>query len=118
VHRSLIQGLQPRPEPADKASVRPAALAHWILIGSAGLAGTLTFTAVRASRGGCAGSGMTDLIAIGGVAGFGLAVAALLVVGTIPRCRSAAPAVAAVSALALSIYAMVAFLAHDGGTCF
>jgi hypothetical protein len=94
-----------------------AALAHWILVGSAALAGTLAVTAVQASRIGCAGSGTTELIAVGGTAGFGLALAALLLVGAVPRYRSAAPALAAISALALSAYAMIAFLTHDGGTC-
>jgi hypothetical protein len=95
-----------------------AALVHWILVGSAGLAGTLAFTAVQASRAGCVSSATGDLIAVAGIAGFGLALATLLLVGAVPRYRSATPALAAISALALSVYAMVALLARDGATCF
>jgi hypothetical protein len=95
-----------------------ATLAHWILVGTAGLAGTLTFTAVQASRVGCADSGTTDLIAVGGIAGFGLALASLLLVGAVSRYRSAAPALAALAALGLSTYAIVTFLTRDGATCF
>jgi hypothetical protein len=98
--------------------VRAPALAHWILVGTAGLAGTLAFTAVQASRVGCAGSGTTDLIAVGGIAGFGLALASLLVVGTVSRYRSAAPALTALAALGLSTYAIVAFLTREGASCF
>jgi hypothetical protein len=95
-----------------------AALRLWLLIGSASLAGTVAFTAVRASRSGCVGSGTADLIAVAGLAGFGLAVATLLLVGAVSRYRSAAPALAAFSALALSIYAMVSLLTRDTPTCF
>ena len=98
--------------------MRAAALAHWILVGFAGLAGTLAFTAARASRIGCAGGGMTDLIAVAGIGGFGLAVATLLLVGAVPRYRGVAPVLVALSALALSSYAMILFLSHDNSTCF
>ena len=94
-----------------------AALPLWILVGSAGLAATLAFTAVRASRIGCFSSGTADLIAVGGIAGFGLAVSTLLLVGAVPRYRRAAPAVAAISALGLSVYAMIAFLTSNSGSC-
>lgn len=94
-----------------------AALPLWILVGSAGLAGTLAFTAVRASRVGCVSPGTADLIAVGGIAGFGLATATLLLVGAVPRYRRAVPALAAISALAVSVYAMVAFLTTDAGSC-
>jgi hypothetical protein len=95
-----------------------SALAHWILVGTAGLAGTLAFTAVQASRVGCADSGTTDLIAVGGIAGFGLALASLLLVGAVSRYRSAAAAVGALTALGLSTYAIVTFLTRDGASCF
>jgi hypothetical protein len=95
-----------------------AALSVWIMVGSAALAGTLAFTAVQASRVGCVNHGTANLIAVGGIAGFGLAVATLLVVAGVPRYRGAAPALGAILALALSIYAVVAFLARDGGSCF
>jgi hypothetical protein len=98
--------------------VRAAALAHWILVGLAGLAGTLAFTAARASRSGCAGADLTDLIAVAGVAGFGFAVATLLLVAAVPRYRAVGPTLVAISALLLSTYAMITFLAHDNGTCF
>lgn len=93
------------------------ALPLWILLGSAGLAGTLAFTAVHASRVGCVSSGTGSVIAVGGIAGFGLAVATLLLVGAVPRYRRALPALGAVSALVLSVYAMVAFLTTDAGSC-
>jgi hypothetical protein len=95
-----------------------AALGHWLLVGSAGLAGALAFAAVRASRAGCADSGLADLIAVVGLAGFGLAVATLLLVGTVSRYRSAVPAVAALFALGLSAYALISFLARDSSACF
>ena len=98
--------------------MRAAAFAHWILVGFAGLAGTLAFTAARASRIGCAGSDLTDLIAVAGIAGFGLAVTSLLVVGAVPRYRAIPPAIGALSALGLSIYAMIALLTHNNGACF
>jgi hypothetical protein len=93
-----------------------AALPLWLLVASAGLAGTLAFTAVRASRFGCAGPVTTNVIAISGIAGFGLAVGTLLLVGAVSRYRSTIPALAALSALALSTYATVAFLTN-GATC-
>jgi hypothetical protein len=93
-----------------------AALPLWLLVGSSGLAGTLAFAAVRASRAGCVDAGIADVIAVAGIAGFGLAVATLLLVGSVPRYRSAAAALAAVSTLALSVYAMVAFLS-TGASC-
>ena len=93
------------------------ALPLWILVGSAGLAGTLAFTAVHASRIGCVSSGTADLIAVGGVAGFGLSIATVLLVGAVHRHRRALPALAAVSALVLSVYAIVAFLTTDAGSC-
>ena len=95
-----------------------AALAQWLLVGTAGLAGTLAFTAVHASRVGCAGAGTTNLIAVGGIAGFGLSLASLLLVGAVSRHRSAAPALAALAALGLSTYALVTFLTRDGASCF
>ena len=95
-----------------------AALGHWLLIGSAGLAGTLAFVAARASRSGCVESSLADLIAVAGLAGFGLSLATLLLVGAVSRYRTAIPVLATLSALGLSIYALVSFLAHDSGTCF
>jgi hypothetical protein len=92
------------------------ALPLWILVGSAGLAGTLAFTVVRASRSGCLGAREADLIAVAGVAGFGLGLATLLLVAAVPRYRSAAPALAALSALGVSAYAMVALLT-SAATC-
>ena len=68
--------------------MRAAALAHWIL---AGLAGTLAFTAARATRNGCAGAGLTDVVAVTRIAGFGLALATLLLVSAVPRYRGVAP---------------------------
>ncbi len=94
-----------------------AALPLWILVGVAGLAGTLAFTAVRGSRIGCVGSGTADVIAVVGVAGVSLAVATLLLVGAVSHFRSVPAALAAISALALSGYAMVAFLMRDSGSC-
>ena len=94
-----------------------ALLPVWALIGTAGLASTLSFVAVEASCSGCVGSGVADLISIGGMAGLGLAVAALLLVGTVPRYRAAAPALGACAALALSLYAVVTFLAQNGSAC-
>ena len=94
-----------------------AALPLWILVGFAGLAGTLAFTAVLASEIGCVGPGTASLIAVAGVAGVSLGLATLLLVGAVARYRSVAAAVSAISALALSSYAMVAFLMHDSGSC-
>jgi hypothetical protein len=98
--------------------VRAAALAHWILVGLAGLASTLAFTAVRAARSGCAGGGLTDVVAIAGVAGFVLGLATLLLVSAVPRYRGVAPVLVALSALALSTFAMIEFLSNDKSTCF
>jgi xanthine/uracil/vitamin C permease (AzgA family) len=98
--------------------MRAAGLAHWILVGFAGLAGTLAFTAARASRSGCAEAALTNLVAVAGVAGFVLAVGTLLLVAAIPRYRATGPALVALSALLLSTYAMITFLAHDNSTCF
>jgi hypothetical protein len=98
--------------------VRAAALAHWILVGLAGLAGTLAFTAARATRNGCAGAGLTDVVAVTGIAGFGLALATLLLMSAVPRHRRVAPILVALSALALSGYAMIAFVSYDNTACF
>lgn len=95
-----------------------AALPIWALVATAGLAATLSATAVRATRVGCVGNGTADLIAVGGMAGLGVGLATLLLVGAVPRYRSGAAAVGALLALGLSIYAVVAFLASDSGTCF
>ena len=95
-----------------------AALPLWITVASAGLAGTIAFTAVRASRIGCVPPGTADMIAVAGVAGLGLGVAALLLVGAVSRYRSVAAGAMAVSALAMSSYATVAFLIRDGGSCY
>ena len=78
-----------------------AALPLWILVALAGLAG----------------AGTAGLIAVAGIAGFGLAVGTLLLVGAVSHYRSAVPALAALAALALSAYAMVAFLT-SGASCF
>jgi hypothetical protein len=86
------------------------ALPLWVLVASAGVAGTLAFVAVTASRAGCVESRTADLIAVAGIAGFGLGLATLLLVAAVPRYRSAVPAFTALSALALSVYAMVASL--------
>jgi hypothetical protein len=86
------------------------ALPLWVLVGSAGVTGTLASVAVRASRAGCMESRTADLIAVAGVAGVGLGLATLLLIAGLPRYRSALPAVTALSALALSGYAMVASL--------
>ncbi len=89
----------------------------WAVVGTAGLAATLSFTAVLASRTGCIGAGVADLVSVGGIAGLGLAVSALLLVGAVPRYRAPAPVLGASAALALSLYAVVTFLAQDGATC-
>jgi hypothetical protein len=89
----------------------------WALVGAAGLAATLSFTAVQASRAGCIGARVADLVSVGGIAGLGLAVSALLLVGAVPRYRSPAPILGASVALALSLYAVVTFLALDGAAC-
>jgi hypothetical protein len=98
--------------------MRSTALPLWALVGIAGLASTLSFTAVRATRGGCAESGTADLIAVGGIAGLGIGLATLLLVWAVPRYRSRAVALGTLLVLGLSIYAIVTFLARDGGACF
>ena len=100
------------------ARVHAAALLPvWAIVGMAGLASTLSFTAVQASRGGCIGTQVADFVAVGGIAGLGFAVSALLLVGAVPRYRALPPAAGAVAALALSLYAVVTFLAQDGAAC-
>jgi hypothetical protein len=97
---------------------RAAALAPvWALVGAAGLVATLSFTAVQASRAGCIETRVADLVSVGGIAGLGLAVSALLLVGAVPRYRAPAPVLGASAALALSLYAVVTFLAQDGAAC-
>ena len=100
------------------ARARAAALVPvWALVGAAGLAATLSFTAVEASRPGCIEAGVADLISVAGISGFGLAVSALLLVGTVPRYRAPGPVLVASAALVLSLYAVVRFLAQDGTAC-
>lgn len=101
-----------------KARARATALVPvWALVGTAGLAATLSFTAVQGSSGGCIGAHVADLVSIGGIAGLGLAASALLLVGAVPRYRSPAPAFGASAALVLSLYAVVTYLAQDGTAC-
>jgi hypothetical protein len=95
-----------------------AALPIWALFGIAGLAATLSFTAVRATRAGCVSNGMADVIAVGGIAGLGLGLATLLLTWAVPQYRSRAVAIGTLLALGLSIYAVVTFLTRDGGACF
>lgn len=100
------------------ARARAAALVPvWALVGIAGLAATLAFTAVQASRTGCIGTRVADLVSIGGIAGLGLAVSALLLVGAVPRYRAPAPVLGASAALVLSLYAVVTYLAQDIAAC-
>lgn len=100
------------------ARARAAALVPvWALVGTAGLAATLSFTAVQASRAGCMGARVVDFVSVGGIAGLGLAVSALLLVGAVPRYRALAPVLGASAALALSLYAVVTYLAQDGAVC-
>ena len=94
-----------------------ALLPVWAVVGLAGLASTLSFTAVHAARGACVGTGTADLVAIAGIAGLGLAVAALLMVSAVPRYRTGAALVGATAALALSVYTTVTFLAQTGAVC-
>jgi hypothetical protein len=89
----------------------------WAVVGAAGLAATLSFTAVEASRTGCIQAGVADLISVAGIAGFGLAVSALLLVGAVPRYRAPGPVLVAAAALVLSLYTVVTFLAQDGTAC-
>lgn len=100
------------------ARTRGAALLPlWAVVGMAGLASTLSFAAVEVSRPGCFGKQIADFVAVAGIAGVGLAVSALLLVGAVPRYRALPPAVGAAAALALSLYAVVTFLAQDGSLC-
>jgi hypothetical protein len=100
------------------ARARAAApLPVWVLIALAGLASTLSFTAVEGSRAGCLDTGVAGLVSILGIAGLGLAVAALVVVGTVPRYRAPAPVFGAATTLVLSVYVVVTFLAQDGAFC-
>ncbi len=94
-----------------------ALLPVWALIGLAGLASTLSFTAVAASRTGCIETRIAELVAVGGIAGLGLAVSALLMVTAVPRLRAFPQALGAVSALALSVYAVVTYLTQDSAAC-
>lgn len=94
-----------------------APLPVWVLIALAGLASSLSFTAVVGSRAGCIDTGVAGLVSILAIAGLGLAVAALLVVGTVSRYRALLPAFGAVTALVLSVYAVVTFLAQNGAAC-
>jgi hypothetical protein len=94
-----------------------ALLPVWAFVGTAGLAATLSFTAVQASRSGCIGTRVADFVSIGGIAGLGLAVSALLLVGAVPRYRAPAPAFGAAAALVLSLYTVVTYLAQDGAAC-
>jgi hypothetical protein len=89
----------------------------WAVVAMAGLASTLAFITVQASRAGCIGTGVADFVAIAGIAGLGLAVSALLLVGAVPRYRALAPAFGASAALVLSLYAVVTLLAQDGAAC-
>jgi hypothetical protein len=95
-----------------------AALPLWLTVGFAGAAGTIAFTGVQATRIGCVSATTADLIAVAAVAGLGLGVAALLLVGAVSDFRSVAAGAFALSALALSTYATVAFLLRDSGSCF
>jgi len=89
----------------------------WALVGTAGLASTLSFTAVQASRSGCVGAQVAELVSVAAMSGLGLAVAALLMVGAIPRYRTAAAAIGATAALGLSVYTVVTFLSQDATLC-
>jgi hypothetical protein len=93
-----------------------ALLPVWAFVGMAGLTSTLAFTAVHASRLGCIETGVANLVSIGGIAGFGLAVSSLLLVAAVPRRRRVAPAAAAAVTLVLSLYAVIAYLAQ-GAAC-
>ena len=94
-----------------------ALLPVWAVVTAAGLASTLSFSAVLASGPGCLGTALADLVSIAGVAGLGLAVAALLMVVSVPRYRTAAGGAGALGSFALSVYTVVAFLAQDGAVC-
>jgi hypothetical protein len=100
------------------ARARAAALLPvWSLVGAAGLASTVAFTAVQASRSGCVGSQVAELVSVAAMAGLSLAVAALLMVGAVPRYRTAAAVIGATAALALSVYTVVTFLSRDATLC-
>lgn len=100
------------------ARARAAApLQVWALIALAGLASTLSFTAVHGSRTGCIGADVADLVSILGIAGLGLAVASLLIVVGVPPYRAVPPVFGAAAALVLSAYAVVTLLAQDGAAC-
>jgi hypothetical protein len=94
-----------------------ALLPVWAVVGTAGLASTLSFTAVQASRRGCIGAQVAELVSVAAMAGLGLAVAALLMVGAVPRYRTAAAVIGATVALGLSIYTVVTFLSRDATLC-
>jgi hypothetical protein len=94
-----------------------APLRVWALIALAGLASTLSFTAVFGSRTGCMGAGVAELVSILGIAGLGLAITSLLAVSAVPRHRALPPVFAAATALVLSAYAVVTLLAQNGAAC-
>jgi hypothetical protein len=109
-------------EKADRSDMTTRARAAaplrvWALIALAGLASTLSFTAVHGSRTGCMGAGVAELVSILGIAGLGLAVTSLLAVGAVSRYRALLPVFAAATALSLSAYAIVTLLAQDGAAC-
>jgi hypothetical protein len=100
------------------AKARHAALLPvWGLVGTAWLAAVLSFSAVHASRIGCMASPFADLVAVGGIAGLGVAAASLVLVAAVPENRSAVRAAAAFAPLAVSVYAVVALLARNGAIC-
>jgi hypothetical protein len=95
-----------------------AALPIWSLVGLAGLAGAVALAAAQGTRVGCATGSVGDLISVGGIAGVGLAVATLLIVGAVPRYRAPAPAIGAFVALIVSISAVVSYLSSNNAACF
>ena len=60
---------------------------------------------------------IAELVSVGGIAGLGLAVSALLLVSAVPRYRAFPQAFGAVSALALSVYAVFTYLAQYDAAC-
>lgn len=101
-----------------KTRARAAALLPvWILVGSAGLASTLSSTAVHASRTGCVGGQLAGFVSIAAMAGLGLAVATLMMVGAVPRYRTTAATIGAIAAFGLSVYTVVTFLSQDAALC-
>ena len=94
-----------------------ALLPVWAVITAAGIGSTLAFTAVQGSRAGCLGPGVADLVSILGIAGLSFGVSALVLVGAVPRYRSIPAACGAAASLAVSLYAVVTFLAQDGAVC-